>query len=127
MTGRPPATEAETLRDQGARAFEQAIGELARQADALDERWRDFQRVCYEGRVAGSFDREWFALWDPRAMQGVVAPGCGPPFADIRRIAEEIHAGVLAAGEAARRADVYPGEQRETLRRHRLDYAGWDR
>jgi S1-C subfamily serine protease len=127
MTGRPPATEADTLRDQGARAFEQAVGELARRADALDARWRDFQRVCYAGRVAGSFDREWFALWDPRAMQGVVAPACGPAFADIRRVAEEIHAGVLAAGEAARRADVYPGGQRETLRRHRLDYAGWDR
>ena len=127
LTGRPPATETETRRDQGARVFEQAIGQLARRADALDERWRDFQRSCYAGRVAGRFDREWFALWDPRAMEGVVAPACRPAFADLRRVAEEIHAGVLAAGEAARRADVYPGGQRDTLRRHRLDYAGWDR
>ena len=127
MTGRPPATEAETLRDQGARAFEQAIGQLARRADALDEQWRGFQRACYAGRVAGSFEREWFALWDPRAMQGVVAPACVPAFNDFRRMAEEIHAGVRAAEEAARRADVYPGERRDTLRRHRLDYAGWDR
>ena len=96
-------------------------------ADALDERWRGFLRFCYAGRVAGSFDRGWFALWDPRAMQGAVAPSCEAAFADIRRVAEEIHAGVIAADEAARRVDVYPGTRRETLHRSRLDYAGLDR
>ena len=127
MTGRQPAAEGETLREQGARAFEQAVSQLARRADALDERWRGFLRFCYAGRVAGSFDRGWFALWDPRAMQGAVAPSCEAAFADIRRVAEEIHAGVIAADEAARRVDVYPGTRRETLHRSRLDYAGWDR
>ena len=127
MTGRPPATESETQRDQAARALEQAVGQLARQADTLDEQWRGFLQSCYAGRVAGSFDRGWFALWDPRAMQGAVAPGCSAAFTDIRRIADGIHAGVSAAEEAARRADVYPGTRRDTFHRYRLDYAGWDR
>ena len=75
----------------------------------------------------GTFDHEWFAFWDPRAMQGAVSPGCGAVFSDIRRIAEEIHAGVVAAEEAARLADVYPGTRRDVLHRNRLDYAGWNR
>ena len=60
-------------------------------------------------------------------MQGVVPPGCTSVFNDIRRSADEIRAAVIAAGEAARQAGVYPGTQREVLRRNRLDYAGWER
>jgi len=115
------------LRQQGLRVYEQAIEKIGRRADALDGRWRAFKDACYQGRVAGSFDREWFALWDPRAMQGAVAPGCSVVFNDIRHTAQEIHDEVVGAEEAARRADVYPGTRRETLRKSRLDYTGWNR
>ena len=120
-------SDSETLRQQGARAYEQAIAQLARRADALDGRWRTFKGTCYEGRITGSFDREWFALWEPRAMQGAVSPGCGIEFNDIRRLAADIRGEVSVVGEAARRADVYPGIRRDTLRKYRLDYSGWDR
>ena len=43
------------------------------------------------------------------------------------RVADDIRERVIAAAEAARQADVYPGTRREVLRRYRLDYAGWDR
>jgi len=127
MSGRRAPADTDAARDRGAKAYEQVIATLARRADALDERWRSFKRTCYEGRVVGAFDREWFAFWDPRAMQGTVAPGCGPAFGDIRRAADDIRDAVLAASEAARQADVYPGTRRDVLRRSRLDYAGWDR
>ena len=68
--------ESDTVRDEGGRIYEQAIAALARRADALDGHWRSFKSACYEGRIVGSFDREWFALWDQRAMQGAVSPGC---------------------------------------------------
>jgi S1-C subfamily serine protease len=115
------------LRQDGSHAFEQAIDRLARQADALDQRWRSFRRGCYRGPIGGSFDREWFALYDERAMQGVVARGCDTSFSEIRRQADEIHAGILEADEAARRANVYPGERRAALGRQRLDFSGWSR
>jgi S1-C subfamily serine protease len=63
MTGRPAVTEAETARGQAARGYEKDLAAIARQADALDGRWRSFKSSCYEGRVAGAFDHEWFALW----------------------------------------------------------------
>jgi hypothetical protein len=58
-------------------------------------------------------------------MQGVVAPGCVAYFTDFRRRAEEVRQAVVAADEAARRGDVYPGTRRDVLRRHRLDH--WTR
>ena len=33
----------------------------------------------------------------------------------------------IAAEEAARQADIYPGVRRDLRRKYRLDYAGWDR
>ena len=112
-------------RERAAKAYEQALAQLARRADALDSRWNSFIRSCYEGQVVGSFDHQWFALWEPRAMQGAVSPGCGPAFTDLRRDASEIRNTIAALGEAARREDIYPGTRREILRRYRLDYSGW--
>jgi S1-C subfamily serine protease len=131
MSGRKAPSEAPSDADgtrvRSAKTYEELIATLARRADALDDRWRSFKRSCYGGRVAGAFDREWFAFWDPRAMQGAVSPGCESAFSDIRRAADDIRDAVLSAGEAARQADVYPGTRRDTLRRYHLDYAGWDK
>jgi S1-C subfamily serine protease len=114
-------------RMNAAKSYEQTIAQLARQADALDGRWRAFRGSCYEGAVVGSFDHEWFALWEPSAMRGAVAPGCGPLFNDLRRQANDVRSGVAAADEQARRDDVYPGTRRDVLRKYRLDYSGWNR
>jgi len=123
MSGRPGTAASDTIREEGARTYEQAIAALARTADTLDEYWRKFRSACYEGRVAGgSFDREWFALWDPRAMQGAVSPGCEQSFATARGAAQDIRTGVLNAQEAARRAGVYPGTLRDVRRRNRLEF-----
>ena len=124
MSGRS-ASSADAARDQAAQIFEQTVAALARQADSLDEHWRSFMKSCYVGRVAGSFDRDWFALWDGRAMQGSVAAGCDVYFTDLEHAAHELRDAVVAAEESARQAGVYPGTRRDVLRRHRLDYSGW--
>jgi S1-C subfamily serine protease len=126
MSGRSSAGP-DASRDRGMKSYADAIASLSSRADALDERWRAFKRICYQGAIAATPGREWFAIWDPHAMQGSVAQGCTSAFDDVRRGAETIRDGVLAAGEAARQANVYPGSRREILQRGRLDYPGWDR
>ena len=121
------ASPSDQRRNDAAKAFEQAIGQIARRADVLDTRWRNFRNACYEGHIAGSFDREWYALWDQRAMQGAVAPGCGGFFGEIRQMANAIRDAVIATDEAARQADIYPGTRRDVLRHWRLDYSGWSK
>jgi hypothetical protein len=127
MNARQGVSEADVAREASTRTYEQVIAATSRRADELDGRWRTLKGACYEGRVAGSFDREWFAFWEPRAMQGAVSPGCGQMFSDIRRAAEDIRAAVLGAEEGARRAGVYPGRRRDILKRYRLENSGWER
>jgi len=96
-------SETEQARTTGAKVFEDALSQLARQAQALDDYWGRFRQACYQGRVAtAGLDHEWFALFDDRAMQGAVAPGCGATFADVRNRATDIRDAVSAADEAAR-------------------------
>ena len=121
------ASTAETMREGGLREYEQALTRVARRADALDLDWPRFKSECYGGKIIGSFEREWYALYEPRAMPGMVAPGCEVVLADLRRIADAIRAEMTAQNEAARRAGVYPGVQRDIRARLRLEYSGWDR
>ena len=118
------ASPVDQRRTDATHAYEDVIAQLARRADALDGQWTSFTAQCYKGRIAGAFDRPWFALWDRGAMQGVVAPGCVPYFDDFRRQATDIQHALAAADEAARVADIYPGTRRDVLRKNRLDYAG---
>jgi Trypsin-like peptidase domain len=109
------------IRQKGASAYLQTLAQLGGRADGLDEYWRRFKASCYEGTIAGGFEREWFAVWDPKAMEGAVAPGCRSSFAEVTRDAEQIRNEVLAAEEAARQAGVYPGLRRDARRKYRLD------
>jgi S1-C subfamily serine protease len=127
MSGRATTPPTAAGQDRAAKTYEEAIAAQAQRANALDEQWRAFKRICYQGRIADTPGHEWFAIWDPAAMQGTVPPGCASAFGDIRRAADNIRDTVVAAGEAARQADLYPGVRRDLLRRYRLDYPGWDK
>jgi trypsin-like peptidase len=127
MSGGRGPSESDTSRERATQAYEQAVATVARRADQLDDRWRSFVRSCYNGQIAGGFGRPWFALFDPRAMQGAVSQGCGTTFEDIQRVANEIRSTIGSLDEAARRADVYPGARRDLLRRYRLDDPAWTR
>jgi S1-C subfamily serine protease len=120
-TPQAPSAAPPDARDVGVKAFERAAAAAASDADVLDARWPRFVAACYQGPISGGFDRPWFALFAPRAMQGAVAPGCESTLTDLRESARRIRDAVLSADEAARRADVYPGTRRDVLRRYRLD------
>lgn len=123
----PVPSQGPDAREQGERAFEQTIGRLRAEADVLDSRWRSFVPACYLGPVRGTFERPWFALFDPNALPGVVSPGCEAAFADVKHSAAGIQDGVRSADEAARQAGVYPGVRRDVLQRNRLGYDSWIR
>jgi V8-like Glu-specific endopeptidase len=123
----PERPQAADAREDGARAFEQVIARLGRDADLLDERFRSFLRVCYSGSLRSDLAHAWFALLDGRSFHGIVSPACEAPFAELKQFAYQIQNGVRAADEAARRADVYPGTRRDILQRYRLDYDAWTR
>ena len=128
MSGRGSTPDADGARVRATRTFEEALAAQAQRANALDEPWRAFRRICYKGPVAAAAGaHQWFAIWDAEAMQAILPQGCTSAYADLQRSANAVRDGVLAAAEAARQADVYPGPRRDLLRRYRLDYPGWDR
>jgi hypothetical protein len=119
-------SETDQIRADGGRAYEQALSQHGRRADGFDNAWRQFRASCYQGRVAGRFDREWFALLADGLLDPV-PPGCTGWLNDFRREVREMHDGVAAADEAARRAGVYPGARRDARQKHRLDFPDLER
>jgi S1-C subfamily serine protease len=119
------ASETETSRERATTAYDHAIDQLSRRADAMDDYWQRFKSSCYRGAISGGLDREWFALFDERTMHGAVAPGCTNSFSEVRQQANTLRDAVLSADETARRADVFPGVRRDILRKYRLDYPTW--
>ena len=121
----PSQTDQRRANDE--RTYQQSLELLARRASQMDDRWRSFKAGCYSGTVAGNLDHEWFAIWDPKALLGAVAPNCDGLWSDVRRSAQAVRDDVRAANEAARQADILPGTRRDLLRKYKLDYPGWER
>jgi len=119
------ASPADAIREQGTRAYEQALSQLALRSDALDRDWTRFKSICSVTAIGGKFKREWYALFETPAMPGMVAPGCEGFLIELRQAAGGIRTEMRAQEEKARRAGVYPGVQREIRERLRLDYSDW--
>jgi len=122
-----PTTDADANRAKATHAYDSALAAASTHADQLDTYWRRFKSDCYEGKISGSFDREWFSVFERDKMHGVVNPGCTTAFSTVVTEATNIKRTVQAAEEAARKGDVYPGVRRDLRQRYHLDYSGWDR
>jgi hypothetical protein len=122
-----PAVVSETEREQvaGGKLYEARLAQLAQAADALDQSWNRLLAVGYQGRVEGSYERGWYALWVDGALQGSVLRGYESTIGQIRANAETIKRLSLTADEEARQAGVLPGVRRELRQKYRLDYQGW--
>jgi len=123
---RPPAIS-ETDRQQitGAGVYEARLAQLAQAADTLDQSWNRLLAVGFQGRVSGSFEHGWYAIWVPGALQGTVLRGYEPTIAQIRANAETIKQLSLTADDDARKAGVLPGVRRELRQKYRVEYQGW--
>ena len=116
----PPAaapeepSEIERRREQGARAFDAALGTLARRA--VD--WRQLVGRCYG---PGGLRAESPEVTLP--SQGLGVGGCRLTREDAARLGREIVADLERAEDEARRSWVPPGTQRELREKHGLDSA----
>jgi hypothetical protein len=123
----PKPSETDLARDRGTRLYEARLAVLAQYADWMDRNWARFKEAGLDGRIVGTFGREWYALYETGAIQGKANIGYENMLGELRRRAEDLNRQMLATEEDARRADVYPGTRRELRQKYRLDYPGWDR
>jgi hypothetical protein len=121
------ASPAESAREQGTLAYEEAMKEMAKRAVSFDNEWSRFASACYARVAAGAFDREWFALYEPRTIRMPISAECEDARVQFRAAAETFRAQMAKLDDDARRAGVYPGTQREIRSRLRLEYSGWGR
>jgi len=120
-------SDTDMARAKAVRSYESTLANAARRADQLDSYWRRFKADCFDGSIAGGFDREWFSVFETDKMHGTVSPACHNSFAYIQNEAGTIKGIVALAEESARKGDVFPGVRRDLRQKYRLDYAGWDR
>ena len=122
-----PST-ADRRRSAGQAAFEETLREIAVRASRTDDFWDRYKASCLGGqRPGGSYDREWFSVYENRVPDGRGVPGCARWLGDLNEMAGRVRAAMKEAEEAARRLGVYPGVRRDLRRRYRLDWRGWER
>jgi hypothetical protein len=117
----------ESAREQGTLAYDEAMQEMAKRADSFDAEWSRFLSACSARVVGGAFDRAWFALYEPRTIRMPISPECEDARVQFSAAADAFRARMDRLDDAARRAGVYPGVQREIRSRYRLEYSGWGR
>jgi hypothetical protein len=129
-TGLPPVftykSQVEIMREQGLQTFEQSIRTVATRAAQIDSYWTQVKREC-GGRTAGTYDREWFALFENRLSVTSAEPGCLSALNWMRDATGEIRTAMATLHENARRASVYPGDLRQIRAKFDLDWNGWER
>jgi hypothetical protein len=120
------SSDADDAREGGVRDFDVSMQAAAKRAAEVDAYWTRFKSDCSPRLTAPAGDREWFGIWEERS---VVAPGgdCAAYLAELVKAASAFRAGMVAADEAARQAQVFPGVRREIRKKYRVDWIGWER
>jgi hypothetical protein len=116
------------MREEGAREYDRAVGELAQKADEIDSLWqkhRDFCQGTITATVGNAYGREWFGIYT--TINAADTPECRMMIQDMRTLAEEIDAGMEAAWEKAHRAGVYPGQMRAVQQKYLMELDRWNK
>lgn len=116
------ASEAEQAREEGTRRYAAQLGALARSADQLESSFATFLAYYWDGKVVGSFDRNFYALWERGALQGSPVKGHEPEAARMRAAVDQLRERSRGVEDLARKADVFPGTRRDLRQRLRLDH-----
>jgi hypothetical protein len=121
-------SDTERARSQGEESYATALTGAARRADGIDSVWDRYASECVSTTAATS-GRRWLAALETNGVRLSTNAriDCRGWLDSISSDARTIDQEVRNANEAARRAGVFPGVLRDLRRRHRLDWAGWDR
>jgi S1-C subfamily serine protease len=119
-------SESDRIQQQGDEQLRARLGQLTSAADRLDAGWQRFRRDCFQTRITGNYDREWFAVLVPRALPGDAAAGCASYYSAIESDIRQFKGLMRELLTDARQAGVLPGTIRDALRTSRLDF-DWDR
>jgi hypothetical protein len=117
-------TPSETNAEEGEQVFRKRSDSAEQGAAKLDQAWQRFRARCHTSPIVGSYDREWFVVFDPRGggKPGNAAAGCAEEhqsmLAEINRFRDFMRTAV----QDARSANVLPGTIRDTLRSKRLNF-----
>lgn len=119
-------SESDRRLQQGDEQLRARVGQIANAAKVIDDDWKRFRDQCYKSAIAGTYDREWFAVLVPRGMPDGAAAGCTSYYSAIEGNIKQFHGLMRSTVNDARRASVLPGTIRDLLRTNRLDF-DWTR
>jgi S1-C subfamily serine protease len=120
-------SEVDTARAAGGMRYEQAMQSASQRADQIDQQWQRFNSNCLVNPMSSDAQRDWFALRDQTPTYKTPTTWCTSFARDLQGYVRELGDFMTQASEQARRAGVYPGTLRDTRRKYRLDWSGWDR
>jgi hypothetical protein len=123
----PRTSDIEAQRTTGVQRYTANVAAIAARASTLDGAWMRYRVLCKITSVPAGHTREWFGLYDPASPLHRAPESCVTLLNDLQRQADAIRTEMIAAGELARHADVYPGNRREIQQRYRLEHPAWDR
>ncbi|MCE1204876.1 MAG: trypsin-like peptidase domain-containing protein [Holophagaceae bacterium] len=120
------ASESDQIREEGTKRYAAQLAGVARAADQMESAFASFLAYHWDGRVVGTFERNFYALWERGALQGKPVKGYEAKLAELTQAADKLRELSRQAEDQARRADVFPGTRRDLRQRYRLDHRGWD-
>ena len=127
QAGHGGASETETARRSGAVRFEQTLQQAAQRAEQIDAQFKRFTGNCLVTPITHDGQRDWFVYRDQAPLFKTLDTWCTSFAGDLQGFARQFSTFMAEASEQARRAGVYPGTLRDTRRKYRLDWTGWDR
>jgi Trypsin-like peptidase domain len=120
------SNEPDRIREEGTRHYASQLEALSRSSDQMETAFSNFLAYYWDGKVTGTFDRNFYALWAKDALQGRPVKGQEAKVAALRQVADQLRNQFREAEDQARRADVYPGTRRKIREHFRLQDPGWD-
>ena len=119
-------SEVDATRNTAAARYEQAIQAVAQRAAQIDQHWQRFNGNCLVSPMPSDAQRDWFVLRDRTPTYKTPSSWCTSTAEDLQGYVRELGDFIAKAGDEARRAGVYPGTLRDTRRKYRVDWSGWD-
>ena len=119
--------DAERARRNAEALFAQRLGQLAGECRKLDSAYNEWLAYAFTGRIEGSFERPFFALFAPDdAFRGTFGPNAESQRGELRRYGTKIREALLQAEEDARRGNVAPGDRRALREQYGFTHAFWE-